>query len=214
MRQERILLQGSLRQMGHNLEDALPENAQPTIQACKVMFTPMNFWSTSSALFPPRLPIWSFHSVQFQQNSTSSTYCHENLQRKHNPSSVGKRHMIIRHLEPRRTYARKEVRLKHRHGSNPWDAGLSANKLKKDTYNHWQIDLVHYLLRSQPARQYSLTINLSPSFLWKNELAWWTSRDFTVLFVQDLVWNNYIWKFWNPFATLLMFRRSCAIRLC
>jgi len=39
-------------------------------------------------------------------------------------------------LEPRRTYARKEVRLKHRHGSNPWDAVLSANKLKKNTHNH------------------------------------------------------------------------------
>lgn len=31
---------------------------------------------------PPRLPIWSFHSVQFQQNSKSPKYCDENLQRK------------------------------------------------------------------------------------------------------------------------------------
>ena len=132
-------------------------------------------WCSRQWIFDQHHPHYSppgFPSGVFILFSSSKIPHHQHIvmktfKEKHNPSSVGKRHMIIRHLEPRRTYARKEVRLKHRHGSNPWDAGLSANKLKKDTYNHWQIDLVHYLLRSQPARQYSWTINLSPSFLWK-----------------------------------------------
>jgi len=47
--------------MGHNLEDALPENAQPTIQACKAHAN--EFLINIIRTNPPRLPIWNFHSA-------------------------------------------------------------------------------------------------------------------------------------------------------